>query len=126
MLGTTRREMRRTASITILLVALAFGALAAFLARTWLQNHSEQTTAKEMATIVVANKPLTFGSAISPDDIRATSWPADSKPEGAFVTVQDLLKDGRRMVLSPFVRDEPIVATKVSAPNQSASLSTVI
>src|SRR5271166_3904105 len=118
--------MRRTASVTILLIALIFGALAAFLARSWLQSHSERTVVKEAATIVVANKPLAFGSPILPEDLREAPWPADSKPEGSFAHAQELLKDGRRIVLSPFVRDEPIVATKIGAPNQSASLSTVI
>ncbi len=119
--------MRRTARVTILLIALMFGAFAAFLARSWLQSHSGQTAAlKEEATIVVASKTLAFGTAISADDVRAAPWPAESKPEGAFTSVQDLLKDGRRIVLSPFVRDEPIVATKIGAPNQTASLSTVI
>ena len=118
--------MRRTASVTILLIALIFGAVAAFLARSWLQSHSERTVVKDAATIVLANKPLAFGAAISPDDLRDAPWPADSRPEGSFANANDLLKDGRRMVLSPFVRDEPIVAAKIGAPNQSASLSTVI
>jgi hypothetical protein len=46
--------MRRTASVTILLIALTFGAFAAFLARSWLQSHSERTAVKEESTIVVA------------------------------------------------------------------------
>jgi pilus assembly protein CpaB len=118
--------MRRTASLTILLIALTFGGFAAFLARSWLQSHSERAATKEEATIVVANKPLVFGTPLSADDVRAVPWPADSKPEGSFANVQELLKDGRRVVLSPFVHDEPIVGTKIGAPNQSASLSTVI
>ena len=37
-----------------------------------------------------------------------------------------MVKDGRRIVVSPFVSDEPIIASKVSAPNQRASFSAVI
>src|SRR5271166_1984004 len=118
--------MRRTASVTILLIALIFGAFAAFLARSWLQSHSERTAVKEDSTIVLAARPLVFGTPITSDDVREAPWPADSKPEGSFAKAPDLLKDGRRIVLSPFVRDEPIVAAKVGAPNQTASLSTVI
>ena len=118
--------MRRTASVTILLIALIFGAFAAFLARSWLQSHSERTAVKEDSTIVLAARPLVFGTPITSDDVREAPWPADSKPEGSFAKAQDVLKDGRRIVLSPFVRDEPIVAAKVGAPNQTASLSTVI
>jgi pilus assembly protein CpaB len=110
--------MRRTASVTILLIALTFGAFAAFLARSWLQSHSERTAVKEESTIVVAIRPLAFGTPITPDDVREAPWPADSKPEGSFAKASDLLKDGRRIVLSPFVRDEPIVAAKVGAPTK--------
>ena len=57
---------------------------------------------------------------------KEVSWPADAGPQGAFAHLEDLIKDGRRIALSPFVRDEPIVASKVTAPNAHASLSTII
>jgi len=118
--------MRRGSSLVILLVALLLGGAAAFLARNWLERHAHPVTADDSTTIVVANGPLTFGAAVTASDVRAIRWPADARPEGAFSSVDDLLKDGRRVVLSPLVRDEPIVPSKVSAPNGRASLSTVI
>ncbi len=74
----------------------------------------------------MANTAIAFGAPITSDEVKEIAWPAGSRPEGAFAKVEDLLKDGRRIVLSPFVRDEPIVVSKVSAPNQRASLSTII
>ena len=118
--------MRRTTSFVILFIALIMGGAAAFLAKNWLQSHSAQPVVAERATIVVANGPLSFGAPITTNDVREVSWPADSRPDGAFTRVQDLVKDGRRIAVSPFVRDEPIVASKVSLPNARASLSTVI
>lgn len=118
--------MRRTSNLVILVVALLMGALAAYLAHDWMRTHSTAAEAAPTAMIVVAKDRLAFGALITEANVREISWPADSAPQGAFPSVADLTKDGRRIVLSPFVRDEPIVASKVSAPNERASLSTVI
>ena len=100
--------------------------LAAFLARSWLQSHSARTDAQKTVSILVANDTLAFGAPIGAKDVREIDWPAKSRPDGAFANFAELAKDGRRIALSPFVRDEPIIASKVSAPDQRASLSTVI
>jgi pilus assembly protein CpaB len=119
--------MRIGSNFVILLVAIAMGGAAAYLARDWLTSHSANLAVVEpTGTIVVANAPLAFGAPITADNVSEIPWPTKTPPDGAFVTVHDLIKDGRRVVLSPFVRNEPIIATKVTAPNQRASLSTVI
>jgi pilus assembly protein CpaB len=76
--------------------------------------------------ILVATDTLAFGAPIGAKDVREVAWPAQSSPEGAFANFAELTKSGRRITLSPFVRDEPIIASKVSAPDQRASLSTII
>jgi pilus assembly protein CpaB len=118
--------MRRSTNLAILVVAVILGGVAAFLARSWLQNHSARTDAQKTVSILVANETLAFGAPIGAKDVREIAWPAQSSPEGAFANFTELVKDGRRITLSPFVRDEPIIASKVSAPDQRASLSTVI
>ncbi|MBV8793555.1 MAG: Flp pilus assembly protein CpaB [Hyphomicrobiales bacterium] len=118
--------MRGTANLIILVVAVSLGGAAAFLARSWLQSHSAYANAQRTASILVANDTLAFGAPIRANDVRQVDWPAQSRPEGAFANFAELTKDGRRITLSPFVRDEPIIASKVSAPDQRASLSTVI
>jgi pilus assembly protein CpaB len=119
--------MRTGANLIILLVAIAMGGVAAFLARGWLTSHSANSIAVEKpGTIVVAAAPLAFGVAITTDNVAEIPWPSKTLPDGAFAHVQELVKDGRRVVLTPFVRNEPIVASRVTAPNQRASLSTMI
>ncbi len=118
--------MRRTASLIVLVLALVMGGLAAYLANQWLRSHSASSVAGETGTIIVASDALVFGTPITASNVREISWPASARPEGAFSDVHDLVKDGRRIALSPFVRDEPIVASKVSAPNGRSSFSTVI
>ena len=118
--------MRRSTNLAILLVAVILGGVAAFLARSWLQNHSALTDAQKTVPILVATDALAFGAPIGAKDVREVAWPAQLSPEGAFANFAELTKSGRRITLSPFVRDEPIIASKVSAPDQRASLSTVI
>jgi pilus assembly protein CpaB len=116
----------RNTNLAILMVAVILGAAAAFLARSWLQSHSERADADQTVSIVVSKRALAFGAPITADDVKEIAWPAKSRPEGAFANFAELVKDGRRIVIYPFVSDEPIIASKVSAPNQRASLSTVI
>ena len=119
--------MRRMVSFVVLLIALLMGGVAAYLANNWLQSHSTPApVAAETATIVVANFPILFGTPITSENVREISWPANEKPQGAFAHVADLVKDGRRLAVSSFVGGEPIVASKVTAPNAHASMSTII
>ena len=85
-----------------------------------------RTDAQKTVSILVASDTLAFGAPIGAKDVREIDWPAQSRPDGAFANFAELIKDGRRITMSPFVRDEPIIASKVSAPDQRASLSTVI
>ena len=118
--------MHRSTNLAILVVAVILGGFAAFLARSWLQSHSTGAGAQETVPILVATDTLAFGAPIGAKDVREVAWPAQLSPEGAFANFAELTKSGRRITLSPFVRDEPIIASKVSAPDQRASLSTVI
>jgi pilus assembly protein CpaB len=115
----------RTNNLVVLAFALVMGGVAAFLARNWLESHSRAASpAEPLGTIVVAAKPLAFGVAIADDVITEISWAASARPDGAFATKQDLLKDGRRVVLSPLETNEPVLRSKVTGPGQRASLST--
>jgi pilus assembly protein CpaB len=118
--------MRGSTNLVILIFAVILGGVAAFLAKSWLQSHSSHANAQKTVPILVANDTLPFGAPIGAKDVRQVDWPAQSSPEGAFANFAELTKRGRRITLSPFVRDEPIIASKVSAPDQRASLSTVI
>ncbi len=118
--------MRSGASVFVLFIAILMGVAAAFLARNWMASHSMHVAAVEAGKIVVAKAALPYGAQITRDDVAEISWPSQILPDGAFSSVQALLKDGTRVVLTPLVRNEPIVASKITAPNQSASLSTMI
>jgi pilus assembly protein CpaB len=117
----------RANNLIVLFVAIFMGGIAAFLARNWLLNHSQSSVAAESpGTIVVAGAPLGFGVAITADNVTEIPWASPNLPEGAFATKQDLLKDGRRVVLSQLDRNEPVLRSKVTAPGERGSLSALI
>src|ERR1035441_2825917 len=105
----------RMRNIIILCVALIMGGLAAFLARNWLLSHSRSSSAAT-GTIVVAAKPLGYGAAVTADNIAEIPWAARALPEGAFVTKEELLGDGRRVVLTPLASNEPVLRSKITGP----------
>ena len=53
-------------------------------------------------------------------------WPQDSLPHGAFATVDALLAEGSRVVLSPMEANEPVLLAKLSGPNGRATLSNLL
>lgn len=116
--------MRRS-NLLVLLVAIVMGGVAAFMARNWIAAQANVAPAPT-GTIVVASAPLTFGTALTRENIREIPWPAGRLPDGAYSSKEELLKDGRRAVLARFARDEPILKTKVTGPDQRASLSALL
>jgi pilus assembly protein CpaB len=115
----------RRGNLIVLLFAVFMGGIAAILARNWIAAQTN-VQAAPIGTIVVAAAPLTFGTVLSRDNLREISWPAGRLPDGAFPTKDELLKDGRRALLGPVAREEPILKTKVTGPDQRASLSALL
>jgi pilus assembly protein CpaB len=116
----------RTNNVIILFVAIVLGGLAAILARNWLVSHAQPTQQANQGVIVVAATPLAFGAELTGENLKEVPWSTDALPEGAFVTKQELLKDGRRMALTSIARNELILSGKITAPGQRATLSTML
>ena len=115
----------RRGNILVLLLAIFMGGIAAFMAKNWIQaNAATKPTAT--GTIVVASAPLSFGETLSKDNVVEVPWAAAQLPEGAFSNREQLLKDGRRAVLTPVAKNEPILASKVTGAGQRASLSALL
>ena len=118
--------MRRN-NLTVLVVALILGGIAAVLTRNWLVNHSRLNAAQAGAgTIVVAAAPLSFGTQITTDNVKEIPWSATALPEGAFATRQEMLNGGRRMALVSIAPNEPVLRGRITAPGQRAALSSML
>jgi pilus assembly protein CpaB len=116
--------MRRN-NLVILVVAIVLGGIAAVLARNWLANHAGPRQVS-IGTIVVARAPLAFGAQLTAENITEIPWSTAVLPEGAFATKDGLLKDGRRLTLALIARNEPVLRSKITAPNQPATLSSML
>src|SRR5215475_1255878 len=118
----------RTNNVVVLFLAVVMGGIAAFMARQWLQAHADMSAVASQGagTIVVATQPLPFGAVVSADNIAEIPWAAGALPDGAFASKEDILSGGRRVVLSPFNRNEPVLSSKITGPGQRGTLSSLL
>jgi pilus assembly protein CpaB len=116
----------RRGNIFILLIAIAMGGMAAFMARSWLERQTiTQPASGTSTTIVVAATPLGFGTVLNMDNVIEIPW-SGPKIQSAYSTKEEFFKEGRRVVLTPLERNEPIFRPKVTGPGQRASLSSLL
>ena len=114
--------------------AVVFGLLAVFIAQIWLNNQADmraksmRTNNKPIATqtIVVAKKPLRFGTELSAAVLKETPWPDQALPAGAFHKISEVLSSGRRVVLTAIEANEPVLAVKITGAGERATLSALV
>jgi pilus assembly protein CpaB len=126
--------------ITMIGIAAVMGAVSIFAADAWIKSaakaraqamadNAPKATAEpavEFKTIVVAKEPLRFGMTLDPAQLNEIPWPQASLPEGAFASVEGLLAEGSRVVLTPIEPNEPVLLAKLSGPNGRATLSNLV
>lgn len=123
----------RASTIIMIGFAVVFGVLAVFIAQTWLNNQAElraknieaQKKLVPTRTIVVATRPLRFGSELTSMNLREVPWPEEALPAGSFAKIADLTA-GRRIALTGIEPNEPVLNSKITGPGQRATLSSVI
>ena len=124
----------RASTFVMIGFAVVFGLLAVFIAQVWLNNQANMR-AKNMErgqkpvpthTIVVAAKPLRFGTVLNASQLKEMPWAAASLPPGAFQKIHDMLSGGRRVVLTAIEAGEPVLALKITGPGQRATLSALV
>lgn len=112
-------------NLVILAVAVLIGLFAVLIVNgvfSGVEERQEQIAEQNrMVRIAVASQELTFGTALSAQNVRLTNWPANSVPTGAFTTIEDATKS--RVALRPIVPGEPILASKVSGTDGRATIA---
>ena len=124
----------RLSTIVMIGFAAVFGLLAVFLAQGWLNSQAEMRARnldarkKPLATqtLVVAAKPLRYGAELAAQSLREIPWPDAPLPEGAFAKIDDILKDGKRIVLTAIEPNEAVLAVKITGAGQRATLSGLV
>lgn len=110
-----------------LVVALAFGGLAALLVHNVVESSNSATRrAGRTSTIVVTSSAVPFGAPLTADNLREVPWRASDPLEGSVASIGEFLRDGRRLSLVSLQRNEPVLMSRVTAPDQRATLSTQI
>jgi pilus assembly protein CpaB len=116
-------------------VAAVFGLLAVFVAQSWLNSQAEarlksleaqKVKPTATSTLVVASRALRFGNELSAASLREMPWPIDSIPQGGFRSIQEMLGQGKRVVLTAIEANEPVLASKITGQGQRATLSAMI
>ena len=113
-------------NVAMIAIAIVLGLFAVFIANSYFsgveENQIRAAEQQKLARIVVASRPLEFGAKLAPENIRMANFPANSIPEGAFMSLDDAMRGGR-VALRPVVVGEPILASKVSGTDGRAVLS---
>ncbi|MEL6919569.1 MAG: Flp pilus assembly protein CpaB [Pseudomonadota bacterium] len=116
-------------------MAIAFAGTTIMAADWWLENNIETVIVEKpveglapvpLATIAVASQPLRYGETLTDAVVKEIPWPEGDMPEGAFITTEELLGDGSRIVLRPMAANEPILTTKVTGADDKGSLSRLL
>jgi pilus assembly protein CpaB len=113
----------RASNLLILTTAVVMGAVAAFMARSFIQGQTRTVSAQ---TIVVAAVTLDMGVVIPETKVAEVIWSAPTLPEGAFATKEEFYKDGQRYALTQIARNEPVLKTKVATAGQGGLLSSLL
>ncbi|MDW6022732.1 Flp pilus assembly protein CpaB [Mesorhizobium sp. BAC0120] len=127
----------RNRAITMIGIAAVFGAVSIFAADFWLKSEASVQTRTievtapagpkvEFKKIVVASQPLRYGMQLDRAKLVEIPWPEDALPQGALPTIDALMAEGSRVVLSPIEANEPVLLAKLSGPNGRASLSNLL
>ncbi len=126
--------------ITMIGIAAVMGAVSIFAADAWIKRAASERAramadsapkqvaapAVEFNTIVVAREPLRFGMPLDRAQLAEIPWSQEAMPQGAFSSIEGLLSEGSRVVLTAIEPNEPVLLAKLSGPNGRATLSNLL
>lgn len=109
----------------ILLCGLGLAGTAAFMVMKQFNQYATdleeakrlQAPAIELVEIVVAGERLDYGAVLEEENLEVVSWPADAIPDGAFLSLEDLMggEDAEpRAILRVMETDEAILSSKIT------------
>lgn len=116
-------------------LAVVFGATSYYAGNEYLDSQTQARISQleagkqsgiELTSIVVATEALRFGQTISEEQLRLVSWPADTLPEGAFTSIEDVVANGERRAIKAMEINEPVLTVKVTGKDGRAGLAGII
>ncbi len=118
-------------------LAVVFGGLSIFAADRWVKSQTPvavpvvevaapEAPSIETTKIVVAKDVLKYGTEITADLLQEVDWPTNALPAGSFKSIAEATDGEKRVVLSAFAQNEPILLSKLSGKDGRGSLSNLI
>jgi pilus assembly protein CpaB len=110
--------MRKVAIVVVVILALAFAAVASGLTYMYLRAESGQR-GLEVQPVIVASKDLTFGESLESADMKVAMFPRGTVAKGSYAVRDSLLGQVTKVFL---MENEPILDSKLSSKGGGLSL----
>ena len=108
-------------------VAIVLGLFAVYIGNAYLNGQQQKAVAGGTTKVAVASVPLAYGTELTADKVRFVDYPNSSIPPGAYNNAATLMPAGqKRFALLAMGVNEPILAAKISAPGQGASIASLL
>jgi pilus assembly protein CpaB len=112
--------MKGSRAVMLLLLSLVAGVAAMVLAARWLHAQGGQPTGPQ---VVVATRDVDLGQPLNGSMVQLVSWPADSVPQGAFLSLESI--EGR-VLRTQLQKGEPVLEAKLAPAGTKGGLSALI
>jgi pilus assembly protein CpaB len=106
----------------MVVVAVAIGLLAVFLAAMWMKQQPSLAATK----VVVAARDLEVGTRLRADLLQVVDWPAASPVKGAISDPKKLVEPEERVINTQIQKGEPVTEAKLAPPGSKGGLSAVL
>jgi pilus assembly protein CpaB len=113
----------RNRIFAVFAIAILAGGGLAYGTYNLVQNQPARAAAVATQPVVVAAADLQLGAELKKEDLTVVNFPQGQAPEGTFAQPSELV--GRGLV-SPIVKNEPVLASKLASKEAGAGLPPVI
>jgi len=118
----------------VLIVGLGLAGFAVYMVQGYFQEQNAALRAQREAIaqavptvdVYAVNRIVTYGEAITPDDVAVIRYAEPFLPEGVFRTEEELFPRGLdmpRVALRQMEANEPVIEAKVTAPGEDAGIT---
>ncbi|WP_375260964.1 Flp pilus assembly protein CpaB [Palleronia sp.] len=112
----------------VLLAGLGLAGLAVILAKDYVSTlKAGQSSVVPMTKVIALKADVAYGEPLARDDLKFIELPSAVVPAGAFTEVDAMFPKGYdvpRTVLRAMAANEPVLASKVTAPGEDAGVAT--
>jgi pilus assembly protein CpaB len=117
--------MRNLRPWLMLLLALASGGLAAYLALRYLRQQASPLMAAEprRGQVALATRDLQVGTVLTPQDVKLVAWPGEAMPAGFIASTEAAVGRG---VIATVRLNEPLLDTKLAPKEAGGGLSIAV